>query len=314
MPRLVNAVLASCALVGALAPLAACNDDSGPARPDAGPHVDAGPEPTSLGDVLVIETTDRSYDQQPFRAYGRIEGRIRTGADPVWHQEVMNDGTCRLLKFTPALCDEYCEGVCTAPNVCQPYPTYISVGTLTLTGLVSGMLPLQPIEGINWYYPSTPLPGDLFADDATVGMNASGSSDMPAFQAETHAVPRLEAEIASFQITLKDGEDHLVEWTPAGDPSARVRLTINSNNSGHGAPYNAIIECEAYDDASQIRIPAAMVEAFPENDDWDACAGSDCPRSWMRRFAQAYATVPGGGVRLIVGSEIQFGVVHHRAP
>ena len=296
----------------ALALAAGCGG-GGAAYPDAGPHVDAGPEPTSLGEVLLVEGVDRSWTPgTPFRAYGSVLGRIRTAAYPVWHQEVANDGTCRLLKFMPAQCDEYCEGVCVERNVCQPYPREISVGTLTLTGLIGGTMSLQPADGANWYYPRNQPPAELFADDAVIGLSASGSDDMPAFHAEVRAVPRLEAEIDNFQITLHDGEDYVVRWTPAGDRYARVRLTLNSNNSGHAFPYDGIIECEAYDDDQEIRVPAAMIDAFPETDNWEACAGGDCPRSWLRRYSRGYAPVPGGGVRFDVGSEIDFGVVHHR--
>jgi hypothetical protein len=280
------------------------------AFPDAGPHADAGPDPTtSFGEVYVTEAVDRGYDTAPERRFGSIVGAIRGVADPMWHQVAADDGTCRLLKYVPAHCDAYCDGVCTSTNVCQPYPGRIDVGTLTITGITNAPLVIQP-EGSNWYYPGGTPPEELFGDDAIVGMSSSGSAAMPAFHAETHAVPRLETDIDHFQIALHDDQDFVVHWTPAGDPGARVQLTLNADNQAHGAPYEAIISCETSDDARQIRVPKAMIAAFPATADWDACAGGDCPRSGIRRFTRGFAEVPGGGIRLDVGSAIGFGVVH----
>jgi hypothetical protein len=290
--------------------LGACGGAGEDVFPDAGPHVDAGPTSTSLGEVYVSEAVDRGWDTAPERRWGSLYGAIRGVADPMWHQVVADDGTCRLLKYVPAHCDTYCEGVCTSTNVCQPFPGRIDVGTLTITGVTSAPVVMQPSDGSNWYFPAGVPPEELFEDDAIVGMSSSGSAAMPAFHAETRAVPRLDADISDFRITLHDDQDFVVHWTPAGNPEARVRLTLNANNQGHGAPYEGIISCETFDDARQIRVPKAMIAAFPATDDWDACAGSDCPRSGIRRFTRAFAEVPGGGIRLEVGSEIGFGVVH----
>ncbi len=290
--------------------LAACGDGAA-ALPDAGPHVDAGPEPTSRGEFSVVEAVDVGFNGSPTHEYGSVGGFVRSGASPVWQHEVMNDGTCRLLLFEPAECNPYCEqGVCVATNHCEPFPSYLSVGTVTVRGLAVGTMQLEPFNGQNWYFPSDPPPGELFADDARIQLSATGAGAIPAFATETPAVPRLETEIHNFEITLKDDEDYVLRWTPAGDREQRVQLTINANNIGHGTPYNGIIACEAYDDAHEIRVPRAMIAAFPETENWNACAGSDCPRSWVRRYRRSYATVPGGGVRLDVASLIGFGVVH----
>jgi hypothetical protein len=289
--------------------LGACGD-AADATPDAGPHVDAGAEPPSLGEVYVTESVDRSFDGASESRRGSILGSFRGGPEPAWHQVVADDGTCRLLEYVPGHCDAYCEGVCSGRNVCTPYPGRQDAGTLTLTGITGAPLVIEPQAGVGWYFPAGVTPAELFADDAIVGMSLSGSATVPALHAETRAVPRLVADVPGFRVTLHDDQDFVVHWTAADDPAARVRLTLNANNQTHGAPYDAILVCETADAAGQIRVPKAMIAAFPATDDWEACAGSDCPRSALRRFTRAFAPVPGGAVRLDVGSAIGLGVVH----
>jgi hypothetical protein len=58
--------------------------------------------------------------------------------------------------------------------------------------------------------------------------------------------------------------------------------------------------------------PKAMIDAFPATENWQVCAGSDCPRSMIQRFNRGVAAIADGGwVGLTVTSEVSFGVVHH---
>jgi hypothetical protein len=101
-------------------------------------------------------------------------------------------------------------------------------------------------------------------------------------------------------------------WTPAGDPAARVKVTINSTTQGgHGNPLKAIIECDVPDADGQIIIPSAMVDAFPSSEGLAICVAIDCPLSQIMRYTRGVAAVPGGEVSLIVGSRMDFGVIHH---
>jgi hypothetical protein len=318
MPRLLKLHLPFLALALAVSgTLGGCDDAAAEdPRADAGPHIDAGPEATSLGEILVLEQRDGFDAPGGFEPveYASVTARLRGTPDVGWHHVAMDDGTCRLSTFTPSACEPYCDGVCVDTNDCRAYPLLVSAGTLTLTGLASGTLTLHPQDFDNFYYAPAELPDDLFADDATIRASAAGGtgdSSLPAFSLETRAVAPIVAEITRNEIQLANGVDHVVKWTPAGDAGTRMRLVLNANNQGHAQPYLAIIECDVYDDAGQIRIPAAMIDAFPETENWTACAGNDCPRSWLRRYHRADVPVEAGAVSLEVATQLGLGVEHH---
>jgi hypothetical protein len=222
-----------------------------------------------------------------------------------WHRETLAEGACRLLEFTPAQCDSWCDGACVDTNVCEPWPETRSAGTLTFGGLAQS-LSMSPDE-LGWYYATTPLPVELFADDAMVTVEASGGT-VAGFELAARASPPLVPQITASEITLVDGEDAVVTWTSAGLSDARVRLTLNANNAGHGMPYAAIIECEVADTDGEITIPSALIDRFPATQHWEICAGTDCPPSTLARVRRA--TTEDGGVVLEVGSLVSFGVIH----
>jgi hypothetical protein len=124
-------------------------------------------------------------------------------------------------------------------------------------------------------------------------------------------VPPLVAAFANDELPLADGADATVTWTPVDpdDPALRVRLVLNANNQGHGLPYESVIECDAADVGALV-VPAAMIDAFPTTERWEACAGSDCPLSTLTRYRKASVDVAGAPVDLAVGSQIMLWVIH----
>lgn len=260
--------------------------------------------------VIAVSEGSGVYDDggvfTPYR-YGRVEARFFDGTEPTWHEEILREGACRLLEYQPGFCEEFCDGVCVGDNDCQPWPTYLSAGTLELSGL-STSLALEP-DDFNQYYPMNVLPEELFSDDARVEVRASGA-DLPALDIEVTAVPALTAAIVDGFITLTPGEDHELTWTAMPASEALVKVTLNANNRGHGQPYAAILECEAPEAAASVVIPRALVDRFPETENWQVCAGSDCPRSTIARYREASTTLPTGRIVLRVSSVVEFGVVH----
>src|SRR5205085_2791149 len=81
----------------------------GGAGRDGGAGGGAGAPPLNLqrGEVRVIEGADGFTDvgttvvEHP---YGRIDGRFYATHPPVWHTDVMTNGTCTLKKFVPSQC------------------------------------------------------------------------------------------------------------------------------------------------------------------------------------------------------------------
>lgn len=291
--------------------LAACSDDAGTDPTDGG--VDS-PDPGGelLGTTTLLEVHNIYDDGGTPRddRYGNASGFYVAGRMPRWHREVARAGDCVLLRHTPSLCTPACtDGLCVDTNVCEPFTTFRAAGAMTVTGLTA---PLTLTGPDGYYYAQDAVPADLFRDDATVTASLAGAA-YPAHAITTGGVPPLVAAIDGVSITLVPGQDHVLRWTPA-TTDARVRVTLNANNRGHGMPYLGIIECDAPDSAGQVTIAAALVDGFPETQAWTICAGTDCPPSWIRRYRRGTTAMAGGVAELIVGSQRNFGVEHHPAP
>lgn len=288
---------------------AACSDPAAPAV-DAGPDASGdGGVPGLRGTIRITEhrlTTDDGSGTPVDTTYAWAGAAYYSARPPVFHQEVMREGACVLRRYQPSQCTPACtDGLCVATDVCEPWPTYESAGRLVATGLHA---PLEMAGTEGHYAPDGALPADLFADDATVTATAEGAA-FPPHAVTAGGVPPIVAAITGGVITLAPGQDHTLRWTPATD-DARVRVTLNSNNTGHGLPYLGIIECDAPDHAGQVTIPAAMVDAFPPTQAWEICAGTDCPPSTIRRYRRGATIIGSTEVELVLASEYSFGVEH----
>jgi hypothetical protein len=283
--------------------------------PDASPGGDAGVDGgvtrDRAGTIEVLE--DRWVHTQDAGGgesrTGQVSARFFQGREPSYHREVMRDGDCSLSTFDNASCTPACTGgLCVAPDVCEPWPTFVSAGRLTLTGLRTAV---QIDPQSNYYYPPGPLPPELFADDATVTATLAGDV-LPAMSLETRGVAELTPDISGGKLVVPypAAGDTVVRWTPAPG-GARVALTLNANNRGHGAPYIAVIRCDVADAAGEIRIAPSLLDAFPHTDAWFICAGTDCPPSSLRRYHRGTTLVGELEVELVVASSFTFGIEHH---
>lgn len=301
-------------LLLALVLLGGCGDDDDGedagrdgGTPDAGPDPDCGTPPDpgaapTLGRVAVFE------DESPWDGRASIRGDFAAGGPVVWQTETGREGDCRLLELetSPEGCD-LCETLCVG-GVCEPFPDPLSAGTITLTG---ANVPVTLTYDYGFYYLYELVP-DLFDAGDLIGVSASGD-EVPAFALEALAPPALvSAELQDDEILLSDDEDFVFRWTPAGC-DARVRLTLNANNAGHGLPYAAILECDAPDTGS-LTIARALIQGFPPTYRWEACAGSDCPLSSLARYTRDETALAGGTVELLVGSRVLFWVRHREEP
>lgn len=303
----------------ALVVAAGCGDDDGGAGADAAgagdgavSDPDAGAAAAPLrGHIEVVEVSD------PYGSRGHAHGGVLATASSHlrftfygnisavhFQKEVDRVGDCRLLRPEAQFCND-CAGLCVGPDICEPLPEQVDVGTLTFAGLRS---PLTLDFNGYWYASQASVPADAFADDASVTLSAPGAAG-PAFQVTTTAVAPLNMMALTDHELAAGNTDTVVTWTPA-DPGSRVRLTLNANNMGHGLAYAAIIECDADDSAGQITIPGSLLSQFPNTFRWEACAGSDCPLSSMRRYRLARATVGSDEIWFVVASERQFWVIH----
>jgi hypothetical protein len=288
----------------------AMRDDAAVAGGDdaaAGADADVDPTPVfdePFGSIRVIESRASPGGGVPEMA-GAVVARFSPEGHHPYHTETMRDGACRMLEYRPGLCPD-CDGICVAPDRCVGFPEFLSAGDLTLTGLAIDLtIPFDP-DVYPYYWPG-PLPAELFTDGAPVEVTSSGA-DVPGFVASTTAPVELDADLDE-PYPLVDGADVTLTW-PAPDPASRIRLTIASPNGGHGAPYDAIIECDA-PDLGALVIPRAMIEALPLITGMPCIVGNECPPAQLLRYRRAVAPIPPhGDVELMVGSERQFYVMH----
>jgi hypothetical protein len=301
--------------------LAACGDDDGTPGADAGADAAVTPDAATgdagtgddasitplAGELQLVEVVD------PWSPSSRLHGVLAPGGFPVWQEETARQGDCRLLAFIPHFCEEWCDGVCVAENVCEPWPTYASAGALTVTG-AKASLAITPGDygfmGANVYYWYGDT-ADLFDDgDPITATFAGAGAAVPGFAVTSAGVaPLALTSLSNDELALPNGQDVVVTWE-AGAADTRVRLTLNANSAGgHGSPYEAIIECDTADDGS-VTIPRALVEAFPETYRWEMCAGKDCPMSTAVRYRRGSTDIAGGRVELRVGASVSFWILH----
>jgi hypothetical protein len=292
----------------------ACGGDAGSSDPDA-TTLDGAPDSSIArersGTIEVTEdrwvyTEDGGGGES---LSGQIGARFYDGREPSYHREAMRAGECVLKTHQSASCTPACTtGLCVDTNVCEPFPTYVSAGRLTITGLRTAVQ-IDPMQ--NWYYPQSQLPSGLFADDATVTASLAGAT-LPALSITTQGVRPITPSITGGKLVVDHPAtaDTVVTWTPSGGDE-RVKLTLNANNRGHGQPYLAIIECDVADAAGRIAIAPAIMNAFPETEAWTICAGTDCPPSRLARYRRGATLVGEREVDLLVQSQFTFGIEHH---
>lgn len=266
--------------------LVGCGDD-GAAAPDAQPiDRDAGPgdhRPDRIGVVNLYEGT------------GTIQSVWAELADapldlPVPEASVAL-GDCRVfIRPRPALCEGCQDGVCTAPDVCTPYPQRQSAGPITVTGTTRT---LRFVPGEFGYVLEGDATEDLFRPGATITVSAPGAA-APAFAVELTAPPPLDRPFETFE--LSDNEDLVVTW-PA-PPAGRGRFELAFVVGWHGAPYEAMLFCETDDDGS-LTVPGGLIAALPRQS-----SGLESHPSWLARIDRRVVLTPAGPIEVTVGTQV----------
>lgn len=224
----------------------------------------ADPKPSGdLGDDVVgtfkIEVT--ADESGPSKGTTAVLGRVNTGPTPlnvVW-EESAREGACRLDKPRVPFCSPSCgsEAVCVEDNVCRPYPTALSAGTVTLEGvaLSGGETSLtlrevsksyQPPGGTSFAYPP-------FAEGGAVRLKASGG-EVPAFELETKGVAPLWLTDDAFSLSPDSPLE--LRWTAASNSSAS-RVHVELDISHHGGS-KGLIACDG-DDTGSLTIAASLI-------------------------------------------------------
>lgn len=190
-----------------------------------------------------------------------IVGRVYDGASPVktiW-EIVDSAGPCKLLKPRTPLCVEPCgsNAACVEDDSCQPYPTAITVGTITISGIetISGTktFTMEPING--YYQPAVSLKYPPFNDGDIVTLSAAGSGLVSQFTLKAVGFKPLVVKNDSFPCA--DGQAIELKWEP---PSTDLKTVIYVmvDISYHGGTKGKI-ECECEDNGT-LTIPANLLD------------------------------------------------------
>jgi hypothetical protein len=238
---------------GAVLGTCGCSSDSEP--PPAAPS--SGDDSKLLGTFKIEVIAD---DSGPTTGATSVLGKVSDGETPLivaW-QESAREGSCRLEKPRVPFCSPACGAdVCVEDNVCRAYPTPLSVGTVTLSGvkLNNGESSLTLKEAAKAYQapPGTAFAYPPFAEGEAVRLSASGGELAP-FELSAVGVSPLWLDDQS--LDLEAGKPLDLHWAPPADgvaSSIHVKLDISHHGGSKG-----MIECDA-DDTGALSIPAALL-------------------------------------------------------
>ena len=194
--------------------------------------------------------------------YTAVLGKMYDGPSvpSMMFEEIAAGGSCKLFKRLYPFCDPDCGGqaVCVEGDSCQPYPSVVDIGTVTISGL--GMddgkstISMDPINGT---YMNTSIKFPPCSEGDAITLTASGSSSVPPFTLTARGITPL--ELLNDTITLLDGQPIDIQWTKptmAGISTIFVLIDI----SYHGGT-KAKIECECADNGSLV-VPAKLIDSL----------------------------------------------------
>jgi hypothetical protein len=299
------------------------DDSSTPADDDTGDD-DTGDDDTTPGDddddiepadcVFVdpwaarIEVIEELTPGDEGQWYAQVSGRVYDGPEPTHHELTFEDGSCRYKSLQYGFCDPSCDPmeVCTWENVCEPYPTGLGAGTMTVDGLVEAV---EVAPSNTWYWGPWTLPADIYAPGDPIDAAFSGD-DFPAVAMNATGVETMDVDLAAGGIySFTRGADAEITWTAGTDPRACVLVTINGENVSHGLPYMDIIECVGTDTGS-LTIPQTVADEFPLGTGSEICVGHDCPPSSISRYTLEQVDTEYGPAELRVRSTVLFRYEH----
>jgi hypothetical protein len=186
-----------------------------------------------------------------------IIGKLSDGPTPnpeVWMLEREADG-CKLYVPEGVLCQPTCgaTAACVHGNTCLPYPMATTAGTVTLTGIGSSPIVMDPIA--NNYQPkasaSVPYPPCSEGDTLTLAAAGGGKGG---FEISTKCIAPLEFDA---ELTLQKGQPLKLSWSAPGQPNLAM-ISVKLDISHHGGSTGKI-ECEVADTGS-LEISAMLVD------------------------------------------------------
>jgi hypothetical protein len=193
-------------------------------------------------------------------AYTSVSGGVRNAVKPseVWTQEGDAAGGCRMMVAASYSCTTPCTGgmICGGQDVCIVEPTFQSAGVVTVTGVGTSTLNINPAGNAYNASPGSSAAFPPFSPGARVTLAAAGAT-IPAFTLYGEGITPL--EFAGTNLKAEAGKDFAFTWT-APPPGGQTRIFARMEIGHHGG-VAARIECDLPDTGSGT-IPAALVTAL----------------------------------------------------
>ena len=195
-------------------------------------------------------------------AYTGVLGKMYDGPTPpnMIFEEVMTSGSCRLFKRLYPFCNPGCGGTaaCVKDDSCQPYPTAVDIGTVTISGLTTndGKSSFS-MDPLNKTYQFTSLTYPPCKEGDLVTLTAAGSASVSGFTLTVKGISPI--TLLNDTIRMADGQPITLRWTPptiSGISTIFVLIDI----SYHGGT-KAKIECDCADNGS-LTIPAKLLDSL----------------------------------------------------
>ena len=241
------------------------------------------------------------FDQTPSRftlmlgdGYRIFSGGHFPDPGTPFHVEAEREGRCRLLTFTPSLCEPSCEfgTVCVEGECVMARPEPTPIGALTLSGVAPRDVTVTADDygGYSWQSE------DRTFEVAEVGL--AGAS----FALES-CVPVPFVPIADWSQQLEaraDGADVTLRWADPM-PGARVYVRMTTGIGTHGGVSPVEVECEGPDDGA-LTLPGRFLDALFA-DGWGC---GECGTNELERYFADEAELDGDTIQLRVSTEAWF--------
>ena len=218
------------------------------------------PDPAVIGRIEVYESI-WEYGGGSARA-DFYDAPVRMDAfspyAPDMHEEKIRQDDCVLFVAAQNQCNPPCdwEEYCNSNSECVSFPQRITVGRITITGLAQPCS-MDPDPG-GWDAYWDTLPDNAFDEGAQITAEAQGD-DLDAFSLSVTGVGVLDDPVDGQNLTLVDGKDNEITWTPQDNGFVQLLLNLG----WHGAPPEATLICETDASEGRMIIPREVVEATP---------------------------------------------------
>lgn len=261
--------------------------------------------PQGTGDPSVLVGTFQVRLVAPVGAtagYTTVLGKVYDGPTPaaiVW-ETAATEGDCVLATPRVPYCATPCGGaaVCVEDDVCEPYPTAQTVGTVTLSGVLTDAgatsFTMDPVANTYQKPGGVRLPFPAFAEGDPIRLDTSDTDFNAAFSVSSTGIQPL--MLADTALVAQPGAGLSLAWTPAGDASVD-QISVKLDLSHHGGS-KGMITCETDDDGTLELSSTLMGELLD-------LGVAGFPTVIVSRKATGSTTIDAGRVDLVVSSEVE---------